>query len=185
MKNFKVLIFFLPVILVVYSCSKGNEHLSRDLYTGLIPITFDIPATANPKASNTITEISSSLNLDSIIKSAAGSSFGASDIKSIKLRAIKMDVVNFDTTYNFRLIDSLQVRLRVGTDTTAILAQAISNLDVSSQSLSLPMSTIQPELKSFVNNPSFVYLLTGRIRRPTTQSFKATMTTQYKITVGD
>lgn len=185
MKNFKVLGLLLPVILVIYSCSKGNEHLSRDLYTGLIPIAFDIPAIANPDSTKTITEFSSSLNLDSIVKSAAGTSFGASDIKSIKLRSLRMDVVNFDTTYNFRLIDSLQVRLRAGTDTTKTLAQAISNPDISSQTLNLPLSSVQPELKSIMNTPGFFYLLTGRIRSPTTQAFRATITAQYKITVGD
>jgi hypothetical protein len=185
MKNTKVLLVLLPVILLLYSCSKGNEHLSRDLYTAFIPITFDIPAIALADTSITITEVKSSINLDSIIKRNAGASFGAADIKSIKLRSIKMDVVNFDTTYNFRLIDSLQLRLRAGTDTTKTLAQAISNPDISSQTLNLPLSPLQPELKSIMNMPSFLYLITGRIRRQTTKAFKATITAQYKITVGD
>jgi hypothetical protein len=185
MKNTKVLIILLPAILAIYSCSKGNEHLSRDLYTALIPITFDIPAIANPGKTKTISEFETSLNLDSIIKSTAGADFGTANIKSIKLRSLRMDVVNFDTTYNFRLIDSLQVQLRAGTDTTKRMAQAISNPDVSSQTLNLPLSAVQPELKSIMINPSFFYLLTGRIRRPTTQAFTATITAQYKITVGD
>jgi hypothetical protein len=185
MKNIKVLLFLLPVVCAIYSCSKGNEHLSRDLYTPLIPITFDIPARANPAGSKTITEFKSTINLDSIIKNTAGSNFGAAELKSIKLRSLRMDVVNFDTTYNFRLIDSLQIRLRVGTDTTKVLAQAISNPAISSQSLNLPLSAVQPELKSFMNTPSFYYLITGKMRRPTTQAFRATITAQYKITVGD
>jgi hypothetical protein len=185
MKNSKVLSIILPVVSIIYACSKGNEHLSRDLYTGLIPITFDIPAIANPDSPKTITEFSAPLNLDSIIKSTAGGDFGAADIKSIKLRSLSMAVVNFDTTYNFRLIDSLQLRLRAGTDTTQILAQAISNPDVSSQTLNLPLSATQPELKKIMNTPGFVYRITGRIRRPTTQAFKASITAQYKITVGD
>jgi hypothetical protein len=184
MKNTKVLLCLLPVVVAIYSCSKGNEHLSRDLYTPFIPITFDIPVTANVDKSKTIAEIKSSLNLDSIIKSTAGSSFGTADLKSIKLRSLRMDVVNFDTTYNVRLIDSLQVRLRAGTDTTSVLAQAISNPDISSQTLGLPLSSLQPELKPVMSTASFYYRITGKMRRPTTQPFKVTLTAQYKVTVG-
>jgi hypothetical protein len=185
MKNTKVLLIFFPVILLIYSCSKGNEHLSRDLYTPLMPVTFDIRVISNINTTKTISEFRFNLNLDSIVKSTAGESFGASDIKSIQLRSLRMDVVNFDTTYNFRLIDSLQIRLRAGTDTTSILAQSISNPDISSQTLNLPLSAVQPELKAIMTTPTFFYLLTGKMRRPTTQPFKASITAQYKITVGD
>lgn len=176
---------FLAAATILAACSKGNEHLSRDVYTPLTTVTFNMPAVTQVDSSQTILEVETPLNLDSIIKNTAGANYGISDIKSIKLRSLRLDVVDFDTTYNFRLVDSLQVRLRNDGDTTARLAQTISNLDFSSQTLNPALSTQQPELQSFFRNSSFLYLLTGRMRRVTTKPFRVNMTTQYKITVGD
>jgi hypothetical protein len=185
MKNYKALCFLSLLISALYSCSKGNEHLSRDLYTPVRAITFDVPAIATPTKTKGIAEFSANLNLDSIIKGTAGSDFSVADIESIKLMSMKMDVITFDTTYNFRLIDSMQVKLKAGIDTTTFLARVISNPDVSSQTLNLPLSTLQPDLKTILKVPGVTYSVTGKIRRPTTQAFKASLTAQYKITIGN
>jgi hypothetical protein len=184
MKNLKALLTLFLTVLVIVSCSKGNEHLSRDLLSPLTPIPFDMPLNTGTLTGKKLTEFNHPMNLDSLIKSSAGSSFGTADIESIKLTSMRLDVVNFDTVYNFRLIDSLQIKLRNGTDTTAILAQVISNPDVNRETLILPLADNQPELKTFINSGDFTYLLSGRMRRNTTASFKATLTAQYKITVG-
>jgi hypothetical protein len=185
MKNIKSLAYLIPVILLICACSKGNEHLSRDLFTPLVPISFDIPVITYSDSSQKISEFKSFINLDSLVKANAGSGFGAADVKSVTLRSIRLDLVNFDTTFNFRLVDSLQVRLRLGKDTTRILARAISNPDISSQVLNLPISAVQPDLKSFINSNGFFYLIKGRIRRKTDKPFKVTLTAAYRLTVGN
>jgi hypothetical protein len=185
MKKSKVAMILLAAASVFAACSKGNEHLSRDVYTPLTTVAFDMPIITQVDTSQTILELETPLNLDSIVKNTAGANYGASDIKSIKLRSLRLDVLDFDTTYNFRLVDSLQLQLRNGTDTTTRLAQTISNQDFSSQTLSPTLSAQQPELKSFYRNSGFLYLITGRMRRVTTKPFRLSMTAQYKITVGD
>jgi hypothetical protein len=185
MKNIKSLASFLPVILLICACSKGNEHLSRDLFTPLVPITFNIPVITYVDSSQKPLELKGYINLDSLVKADAGAGLGAADVKSVTLRSLRLDLVTFDTTYNFRLIDSLQVRLRMGTNTTGILAQAISNPDVSTQVLNLPLSGVQPDVKSFINSSGFSYLIRARIRRKTSQPFKVTLTAGYRLTVGN
>jgi hypothetical protein len=185
MKKIKSLAPLVPVILLICACSKGNEHLSRDLFSPLIPISFDIPVTTNIDSSHQISEVKGYINVDSLVKANAGSSFGTADVQSIKLRSVRLDLVTFDTTYNFRLIDSLQLRLRTGKDTTKVLAQAISNPDINAQILNLPLTGVQPELKSVINTSGFYYLIRGRIRRKTTQPFKVTITAAYRLTVGN
>lgn len=185
MKNIKSLASLLPIILLICACSKGNEHLSRDLFNPLVPISFDIPITTNIDSTHKISELKGFINVDSLVKANAGSGFGTADVQSIKLRSVRLDLITFDTTYNFRLIDSLQLRLRVGTDTTNILAQAISNPDINAQVLNLPLASVQPELKSYINTSGFYYLIRGRIRRKTPQPFKVTITAAYRFTVGN
>lgn len=185
MKKTKVAMIFLAAASIIVACSKGNEHLSRDVYTPLTTVTFNMPTITQADTSQTILELEQRLNLDSIIKSTAGTNYGVSDVKSIKLRSLRFDIVDYDTTYNFRLVDSLQLYIRNGLDTTTRIAQTISNPDFSSQTLSPTLSAQQPELQSFVKNSSFLYLFTGRMRRETSKPFRVNMTTQYKITVGD
>jgi len=185
MKKTKVAMIFLAAASIFIACSKGNEHLSRDVYTPLTTVTFNMPVITQADTSLPLLEVEMPLNLDSIVKKTAGNNYGSADIKSIKLKSLRLDVVDFDTTYNFRLVDALQVRLRNGPDTTTRLAQTISNLDFSSQSLSPTLSTHQPELQPFFRNSSFLYLFTGSIRRTTSKPFRINMTTQYKITIGD
>jgi hypothetical protein len=184
MRNLKAVIILLLVVQVIVSCSKGNEHLSRDLLTPLIPVSFEVPANTGIIKGEKLTEFSHQMNLDSLIKASAGSSFGTESIKSIKLTSMRLDVLNFDTIYNFRLIDSLQVVLRNGSETSPLLAQVISNPDVNMETLILPLASQQPELTSFTNNGTFKYLLSGHIRRNTSRPLRATLTAQYKITIG-
>jgi hypothetical protein len=184
MKNLKVLLTLFSIVLVVLSCSKGNERLSRDLLSPLIPVQFEVPASTGTGQGKDLTTFQNRMNLDSLIKANAGSSFGTADIQSVKLTSMRLDVVNFDTIYNFRLIDSLQVKLRNGTETTTILAQVISNPDVNSETLFLPLAGNQPELRNFVGSGDFTYVLSGHIRRNTARPLKATLTAQYRITIG-
>jgi len=185
MKKTKAAMILLAAASVFAACSKGNEHLSRDLYSPLTTVTFNMPVITEIAKSQTIVEFETPLNLDSIVKNTAGADYSVSDIKSIKLRSLRLDVVDFDTTYNFRLVDSLQVQLRNGQDTTARLAQTISNPDFSLQTLNPTLSAQQPELQRFFRNSSFLYVITGRMRRVNTKPFRINMTAQYKITVGD
>lgn len=184
MKNFKVLLTFFSIVSVILACSKGNERLSRDLLSPLTPVPFELTASTGSSTNKNLTTFQKRMNLDSLIKANAGPSFGTADIQSIKLTSMRLDVLNFDTVYNFRLIDSLQVKLLNGPDTTAILAQVISNPDVNSETLILPLAGDQPELRDFVGGGSFNYVLSGHIRRNTALPLKATLTAQYTITIG-
>jgi hypothetical protein len=85
---------FLAAASILVACSKGNEHLSRDVYTPLTTVTFNMPAITQVDSSQTVLEVETPLNLDSIIKNTAGNNYGISDIKSIKLRSLRLDVVD-------------------------------------------------------------------------------------------
>ena len=184
MRLSKYLLLILLLPLVLFSCSKGNEHITRDLYTRALPINFDFPAITDSTSVITISEFKGSTNLDSLIRVSTNSQFGTEDIASIRLSSLKMDVVNSDTTYNFRLLENLSVKLSSKSTLSDELAKVNSNSDIISQTINIPVTGPDVQLKDVFNAGNYNYVLVGKIRRKTSRSFKATLTAQYRITLA-
>ena len=140
----------LPILLLL-ACSKGNEHITRDLYTIALPVAFNFPAITDSTQVTDITEFKGSTNIDSLIRTSTSSQFGTENIESIKISAVKLDVVNSDTTYNFRLLENLTVSLKGRTTTSDVLARITNNSDLISSSLILPVTGADVELKEIFN----------------------------------
>ena len=184
MKNPKYLLIFMLPILFLLACSKGNEHITRDLYTIALPVAFNFPAITDSTQVTDITEFKGSTNIDSLIRTSTSSQFGTENIESIKISAVKLDIVNSDTTYNFRLLENLTVSLKGRTTTSDVLARITNNSDLISSSLILPVTGADVELKEIFNTGSYTYVLRGKVRRKTPRLFKATVTAQYRITLA-
>ena len=184
MKNFKSTLKFIFPILLLISCSKGNEHITRDLVTAAIPVGFTFPAITDASKSATITEVKGSTNLDSLISAATNREFNIADLKSIKISALRLDVVNTDTTYNFRLLENLTVKLKSRTGTSNELAKVNTNFDFIAPTLIVPITGPEEELKTIFNGGNYNYELSGKVRNTTPVSFKATLTAQYRVTLA-
>lgn len=184
MKTLKLFFAFIFPILLLISCSKGNEHITRDLVTAAVPVGFTFPVITDASTNTTITEVKGSTNLDSLISAATNSEFNIGDIRSIKISALRLDVANTDTTYNFRLLENLTVKLKSRTGVSNELAKVNTNFDFIAPSLIVPITGPEEELKDIFNGGNYTYELSGKVRRTTPVSFKATLTAQYRVTLA-
>jgi len=170
-------------VLFATSCNKLEEALQSDLSTTPKEVEFSIPVLTASNTEVTYKEIGTTINLDSLIKVTAPS-FGEKNIKSIKLTNFTIDFLNSDNANNFANLQSINAKIETAGKSALEIVSITNNPDVTSASLSIPLSAEGLELKDYLSNKTIKYILKGKVRRSTTKILQAKAKVNYTITVG-
>lgn len=173
----------LIIITVLFSCNKISESIQRDVYIYPKAISFTIPKITNTDSVMLVGDLNiKSLNLDSLIKKQSDK-FGVANVKSIKIKEFKLELLNADSLNNIQNIETITVKIKApGQPDQSIATAAPSNSRATK--LTIPLVSEGSELKTFFTSPSFSYSLSGVLRTATTKELKAQVSATYTVTVG-
>ncbi|RYE55265.1 MAG: hypothetical protein EOP48_10575 [Sphingobacteriales bacterium] len=169
-------------ILSLSSCKKISEALQTNVSSSPKVVNFEIPILAQSSSEITYKEVAVKINMDSLVKVVAPS-FGASNIKSIKLKSFKVEFSEGDNANNFANFESIKGRIMADGQPGLDIVSIANNPDVTSSALIFPISE-GLELKDYLSGGSFRYVLKGKVRRATTKVLKAQAYVVYDFTLG-
>lgn len=173
----------LIITAVLFSCNNISESIQRDIFISPKPVSFTIPKITDTDSLMSIGNLNiKSLNLDSLINIQT-EKFGAKNIKSIKIKEFKLELLNADSLNNIQNIETISLKINTAGQPDQSIATAAPS-DSRATKLTIPLVSGIPDLKSFLTSPSFNYSLTGELRTATTKELKAQVTAMYIVTVN-
>lgn len=173
----------LIITAVLFSCNNINESIQRDVFVSPKPVSFTIPKITEINSIMLIGDLNiKSLNLDSLISNQSDK-FGAENIKSIKIKDFKLELLDTNSVNNIQNIQTIIVKLKAADQEDLTIAGANPS-NSKADKLTIPIVSGSNNLKTFITSPSFIYNLTGIFRTVTTKELKAQVTATYTVTVG-
>ena len=163
------------------SCEKLKDMAQIEVGAHSRDIEFTIPVIAAAGEQNLASD-NVVLNIDSIIKEY-NSSVGVNNIKSAKVTAVHLEVLDPDQENNLAVIESARVMLSSDTkpDATTI-AELTDNPDEYKTSIDIPVKDV--DLAEYVKSNNYSYTLWAKTRRGTTKEVKCKATISYDLRVG-
>lgn len=171
----------LALSFLMTSCDKLKDAVKVNVAMQTADVDFTIPI--QPAGTQTLSEFVTVLNVDSAIK-ANNSSFGASNIKSVKVKSCRIIVLNGDAENQLGVLSAAKMEFASNNKpATVTLANLSNNPDAQATSLELPVDS-NLELKEYFNATSFLYHLSGTTRRATTKALQCRATVKFDVQVG-
>ncbi len=172
--------WILAFSLSLLSCSKIDESTNMNISLSPTVTKFNIPINSNLTADNSIAEITTIINLDSLIKLQAPR-FSTHNITSLKMTSFALSLTDsVEAENNFANVENIAVSAQNDGQISYTIA-AISNPDAKAGLLAIPITSTDNDLKNFLNKGQFKYLLKGKLRRATTKILKAKATITYRL----
>lgn len=164
------------------SCTSNNlaQKLHFDLGMQPISVNITIPAANDTSAGVTVNGYTA-YNVDSFIRAQTGGNLGASNIQSVKLKAVTMTLNNATPTANFQDFESCSASFYSNSNSQPYSISIPSNPDTYSEMLSLPVDQ-NAELKSYLGN-QFTYTVSGKLRHPVKSQLSCTVTFTFDVVV--
>lgn len=180
MRGLPVFLTIIVITVLMNACSKVNDSTYMDISLSPPAAAFNIPIISSTAAGTNIAEITPDLKLDSMIKLQAPR-FSAANITSIKMTGYRLQLTDsVEEENNFSNIENITVSVKGGgTNSNAIAALSIA--DNLSGTINIPITATDNDLKSFFNGGDAKYILTGKLRRPSTKILKAKATVTYRL----
>jgi len=173
----------LIIVAVLFSCNNISESIQRDVYIYPKAVSFTIPKITNTDSVILIGDLNiKSLNLDSLIKDEA-KRFGASNVKNIKIKEFKLELIDADSLNNIQNIETITVKIKASEQADQSIATAAPSNSRTTK-LTIPIVSGGSDLRTFLTSPSFSYSLSGELRTATTKELKAQVSATYTVTVG-
>jgi hypothetical protein len=179
--NQNKLSFFVIVVLLtaLASCKKSTKLVQSTDPLQMAQIFFVIP----PGQTNADTTITVYCNVDSIIR-AASPSFNVTDMKSVKVSAATISLLNADNTDNFANFSTLNITIASTENTTPVIfAQGIGNTSLYADVFNFP-SGPTVELKNYFDATLFTLTFNNTVSSPTFIALNAVATISFTIVVG-
>ena len=167
----------------IFSCGKVKESLQRDIIVSPDEVNFDIPLVTNTNSGSMLGEIPVTMDFDSLIRNQTNE-LGVENARNFKLTSVKITLDSLRDDNNFGNFENIIVRIASSNQPDTLVAQLEGNTNTKSLSVNIPIVAANPELKGFLSNSSFKFVLTGKARTPTTMILKAQATLTYSLTVG-
>ena len=167
-------------IISFQSCTRIGKLLNFNLGMQTESVNVTIPATA-ANGLITIGPATTYFNVDSFVKAQTGNQLGASNITSVKLASVVFTLNNATPFNNFQNFESCSAAFTSNTNSTPYTVSIPSNPDVFANTLVLPVDSTT-ELKSYIGN-QLNYTVSGKLRRPTTDSLNCTVTFKFSVAV--
>ncbi len=169
-------------LLSVQSCTKIASQLQYNLDMHSGSVTVVIPPASNTSSETTIGAGANNINVDSFVKAHTAGLLGAANILSVKLTSCTMTLENGNTNNSFANLQSCSASFASNTEVSPYKTSLVSNPDVFSTSISLPVDTAA-ELKNYLLGNQYNYTLGGKLRRATTDTLKCTINFHYRLRV--
>ncbi|MBC7553297.1 MAG: hypothetical protein H7257_04905 [Taibaiella sp.] len=164
------------------SCNKLGKKLQYDLDMQTASVELVIP----PYSGTTLALSGSqteNFNVDSFIKANTANLMGVSNITSAKIKSCELTLHDATTALNFANFQSCGGSFFTDGNPTPFEISIPDNPDAFADRLTLPVDT-SAELRGYLTNSSrFTYTLSGRLRRPATDSIHCTATFTFKVHV--
>lgn len=176
--------YFFPILIggaalfTASSCKKIIDNLIPPFDVTIRDIPVTIPVVVG--SSTTFGAQDVNFNLDSAIKKHTAGQFGASDIKSLKMKNITIYLANNDDLNNMSNFSSASLQFSSNSNTTPATITTATIPDTPSSSLSVDCSS-SPDLQSYLTGNKFSFMLTGQVRRPTTHELTANVSITFTI----
>ena len=180
---FTVLAFAVTVATVatLQSCSKVAKLLQYDIALQSGSVLVVIPPTSDTSATIAGTG-TNSINVDSVIKAGTGNALGVSNITSVKITSVTLNLQNGTTANNFANFKSCYAQVSSNSNTTPYAINIANNPDQTSNTLTLPVDP-NAELKGYLTGTQFNYAAGGILRRATTDTLKCVISFQFNVHV--
>lgn len=164
----------------ISSCDKIKDAIFQAFMTNSAALEFTIDVVTNTDAVGDIGSMSTTLNIDSIIKAESNNEFNINSITSINLEECKITVLNPDSTNNCANFEKGNLYLLTNANPTPIQICSGINPDEYSETWILPADkTIN--LKSYLTGTQLSYNLTAKARRVTTKKLDCKMEIKFKV----
>lgn len=181
MKKLGVLFLGLIVIVAGFtSCKKIIDKIFNGVDVKAPEVRIDIPAIPFVVPGEVPVTSTTSFNLDSVIKANTAGVFGASDVKSVKLKQVQIDLPAGDALNNLSNFQSVRVELSSDKNTTPIEIVNFTFDDTYAVSKTLAV-TNNVDLLPYLTGSQLSYTMYGRVRKPTTKPL--TFVTQVTLRV--
>lgn len=183
MKHTITVFILLILLLGFYSCSKNNESIRRDVIVSQKSSAFIIPITTDTLDDVIFGKIPMTLNLDSLIK-VQDEQFGIENISSIKISGFKVELTDTNSANTFANFNFMNAQIvAVGKDSVE-LASINSIQEVAAKTLTIPVVNQSVELRSYLLESNYSYILSGVLRHKTTKTLTSIITPQFTITLN-
>jgi hypothetical protein len=169
-------------LFVCTSCNKVKDLISINVSAQSSDVDFTIqPANAG---TGDLSQFSTSLLIDSLIKEQAGKTYGLVNIKSVKLESCVLTISNSDDLNSFGNVSACSAAMSSNANTTMVsIAELTSNPETVTSTLNVPVNTAL-DLKPYFGATSFSYKLSGTLRKAITKTLNCKATIKYKIEIG-
>lgn len=163
------------------SCDKLKNLAKINVGAQSADIDFSIPVT--PAGEQNLAEANVTLNIDSVIK-AYNSSVGVNNIKSAKVIALTLEVLDADSANNLALVEAAKVILSSDTKPTPVtIGELTNNPDEYKTSIDIPLNG-DVDLAEYLRSNNYTYTLWAKTRRGTTKEVHCKAVVKYDIVVG-
>ena len=153
------------LLVALDSCSKLDDKTQLNIAIAPKVSNFAIPIITSLDTGTTFVEIPINLDLDDMIKDH-NQRFSSANIKSIRLTSAILKITDKDTAVNFSNFENIRMTIQSGTSTSNLLA-TLNPQNLSTQNLTIPVTSTVNDLKSLVTKGGASYLFKGKLRRPT------------------
>ena len=181
-KNLFLSLIALAVLLSA-SCKKVKDALQKDFDITPDAIEATVPPVTTTDETTVIGTFTVDMNLDSLVNSYT-SQFGIGNIKSIKITSFKVALLNANASNNISNFESASAEISAPGQGAKVLVQSNNIPDTYAESLTLPVTGGDIELKDYVKATTFNYVLRGKARRTTSKELRVKVTAQYTFTFG-
>lgn len=187
MKKFSFVLFIGVLLLTVGGCKKVIKRVFDGLSFNVPEIVVAIPyfpvppGTPVPASEISVGSYSQQFNLDSAVKANTGGTFGAADVKSVKVEKIVMTVIEgANANNNLSNFESARFTLAsdVRTEPVNVATIEFPNTETVTTTFTAPENS--PELLPYLQGSNIIYQNYGKLRRYTTQP----MTLSVKVTLN-
>ena len=172
---FSVVFIILGAAVILPSCKKIIKELFPSFDSTVSDIPIEVPPIPFSNISGSVGLQTIYYNLDSTIKANTGGIFGASDVTSITLKSITINLQNGDPANNFANFQSLAVALSSNTNSTPVTIATATIPDVPTYTLSMDVSG-SPNILGYFKGNQLTYDVSGYVRRSTSHQLNALAT---------
>lgn len=191
-KNMKktYLLYVLAVVLSGVAFSSCNK-VAKVLATATdVSWSTDVTINVDPQSDTTVSASvgngSFTYNLDSLLKNKTSNAMGLSNIDTFRITACSVTIQNPNADNNFANFESASLNFSTNYNTTNTNMGGITNNPNSyAETLTLPVNS-SVNLKTYIaplGSTTFMYSLTGKLRKATTASLTLNVHLDYDIHV--
>ena len=182
MKNVRYFICFIAFgifLLSISSCDKIKKAIFNSFSTNGGSFDFSVDIITDTSMTANFEELTTHLNIDSVIKSHTGGAFGLDDIDKISLEFAELHINNPDSANNISNFETAGIVFNTNTSTDPVNIATGLIPDTYADSYQFDCSSIN--LKEYLRGTELAYIYAAKARRATTKQLDCTLNFRFKI----